>query len=115
MIFKFPSLGDYVLGPDQVPAAWPKEPLAYIEWYSKLKNTAETDYGMYLVSKSNDLQSIPTGSIIALSAICQSCMLIPKFKNAKDEKIWTSSNVLDHAGVFFLNNWINKYSYQTIW
>jgi hypothetical protein len=70
---------------------------------------------MYIVSKSNDRHGIPTGSIVALSAIRQSCMLIPKFKNADDEKIWTSNNVLDHAGVFLLNNWLNKYSYQTIW
>jgi Plavaka transposase len=115
VVFKFPASGDYILGPDQVPSAWPKEPLVYIEWYSRLKNTAEDNHGMYIVSKSNDRHGIPTGSIIALSAIRQSCMLIPKFKNSQDEKIWTTSNVLDCAGVFLLNNWLDKYSYQTIW
>ena len=115
VVFKFPASRDYILGPDQVPSAWPKEPLVYIEWYSRLKNTAEDNHGMYIVSKSNDRHGIPTGSIIALSAIRQSCMLIPKFKNTNDEKFWTTSNVLDRAGVFLLNNWLDKYSYQIIW
>jgi hypothetical protein len=70
---------------------------------------------MYVVSKSNDMQGIPAGSIIALSAIRQSCMLIPKFINANNEKLWNPNNVLDCAGIFLLNNWLNKYSYQTIW
>ena len=115
MIFKFPATGNYVLGPNQVPAAWPKEPLTYIEWYSRLKNTAEENHGMYSIRKANDAHGMPVGSIIALSAIRQSCMLIPKFNNASEEQGWTTNNVLDCATSFLLNNWLNKYSYQTIW
>ena len=101
MIFKFPVSGDYVLGPDQVPAAWPKEPLVYIEWYSRLKNTAEADHGMYMISKSNDIQGLPSGSIVALSAIRQSCMLIPKLKMLTMKKLGLVAMSWTMLGYFY--------------
>jgi hypothetical protein len=93
VIFKFPATGNYILGPNQVPVAWPKEPLAYIEWYSQLKNTTEENHGMYSIRKANDTHGMPFGSIIALSAIHQSCMLIPKFNSTSEEQGWTTNNV----------------------
>ena len=64
VIFKFLTTGDYVLGPDKVPDTWPTEPLAYIEWYSKLKNNAEENHGMYSIYKANDAHGMPTGCIL---------------------------------------------------
>ena len=47
VIFKLP---DMLYGTMPAPPQWPKEPLAYIEWYSKLKGQAKNDHNMYLVT-----------------------------------------------------------------
>jgi len=41
-------------------------------------------------------------------------MLFPVFP-ASVPTHWTPDNVLDEADTFYINNWLSKYSYQTIW
>lgn len=106
------------MGPMNSPEVWPKEPLVYVEWYSQFKSLKEMKkHGMYMVKKgSPDKDGIPFGSIIPLSNIRQSCQLIPKFSlTGSGEASWKSSNVLDKASTFYINNWLHMYSYQTIW
>jgi hypothetical protein len=54
------------------------------------------------------------GIILPLSHIRQSCMLFPNFPSSVPAH-WTSDSILDHASSFYINNWLSKYSYQTIW
>lgn len=118
VIFKLPTTLNLGVGVTNTPAIWPKEPLVYVEWYSQFKSSKETErHGMYVVKKgTRDANGISPGSIIPLTNIRQSCMLIPKFRtNEAEEASWTSSNVLDQASTFYVNNWLNLYSYQTIW
>ena len=56
-----------------------------------------------------------SGAVVPLSEIRQSCMLIPKYKDARAEGDWTSANVLDKCSSFVINNWQHMYAYQTIW
>ncbi|KAF8876593.1 hypothetical protein CPB84DRAFT_1817663 [Gymnopilus junonius] len=113
------SLPDKLPAPGQpisVPASWPKMPLAYVEWYTCQPPLANSTHGMYQISKSKpDKDGRRPGEVIPLSSIRQSCMLFPVFREAPDEKYWKPSNVLDKAEKFLINNWLSKYSYQTLW
>jgi len=113
VIFHLPQT---IYGAWPAPSCWTKEPLAYIEWYSRLKETAEDDHEMYMVSKPSfsNTNAPPPGDIIPLSAIRQTCQLIPDFRN-EIPKEWTNSNVLDLCKRFYLNSFSSKYAYQTIW
>lgn len=117
VIFKLPKMLDTSLGPRDLPESWPQGPLAYIEWYSKLP-TASKDYhgNMYVVKKAKPSQGDHiSGAIIPLNNIRQSCMLMPLLSNEDVPLSWTRNNVLDLSSSFLLNNWLNKYSYQTLW
>lgn len=105
------------MGARPAPENWPKVPLAYIEWYSKLGGAADAKHGLMYHIKKVSTTSNPgrvQGAILPLSRIRQSCMLFPVFP-AVVPTHWTASNVLDHATSFLVNNWVSKYSYQCIW
>lgn len=82
-------------GAIDAPTYWPKEPLAYVEWYTPLASTADEDHKMYQVKKAPFRRggSPPVEVPIA----------------------WTSGTVLDHCSKFWLNSWSSKYSYQSLW
>lgn len=119
VIFKLPSTLS-LLTP--VPATWPKEPLAYVEWYN-LSNSPGKHHNMYTVSKPSTLHSSTTahlsaiqGDIVSIRTIRQSCQLIPQNLPAGNwPLIWTSKNILDSCSSFLLNNWSSKYAYQTLY
>jgi hypothetical protein len=96
------------------PSFWPKTPLAYIEWYSGFKPTAEPTHNMYSVKRLYGTNGMPAGSIVDLFNIRQSCMLFPVFESPSDPA-WSTDNVLDCSSSFLVNNWHSMYSYKTIW
>ena len=117
VIFTLPKQVETHLGAQPAPRSWPKVPLAYIEWYSKLGGAADAKHGLMYHIKKVSTTSNPIrvqGTILPLSHIRQSCMLFPVFP-AVVPTHWTASNVLDHATSFLVNNWVSKYSYQCIW
>ena len=114
-IFCLPQKIDLGLGPQDTPASWPKVPLAYVEWYSKQQPEADRQTGMYTIKTTWNSEGVPLGAVVPLSEICQSCMLIPKYKDSRAEVDWTSQNVLDKCSSFVINNWQHMYAYQTIW
>jgi hypothetical protein len=117
VIFRLPTSVPSPFSPGVVEASnYPQEPLACIEWYAKLKGTAEDNHGMYSVKKAG-LRSdgtCPT-SIVPLSSIRQSCQLFPLFNANNVDLKWTTNNVLDTCSSFLVNNWGSLYGYQTIW
>ncbi|PPQ85108.1 hypothetical protein CVT26_005404 [Gymnopilus dilepis] len=117
VIFSLPRKLDTILGPRDLPSSWPQGPLAYIEWYSPLAKAAEARHGMmYRVKKpQNSSQNRRPGAIIPLGHIRQSCMLFPAFPPGHVPPNWTWDNVLDQCDTFYINNWLSKYSYQTIY
>jgi hypothetical protein len=117
VIFTLPKQVETYLGTQPAPRSWPTEPLAYIEWYSKLDRAADPKHGMMYHMKKVTTTSNPVrlqGAILPLSQIHQSYMLFPIFP-AVVPSHWTPTNVLDHATSFLVNNWLSKYSYQSIW
>jgi len=105
---------DTSLGPRNLPESWPHGPLAYVEWYSRLAAAPKENHGnMYVVKKATPSPGNRTSAaVVPLSNICQ---LMPLFSNGDVPSTWTKDNVLDLSSSFLLNNWLNKYSYQTIW
>lgn len=103
-------------GTRNTPELWPKEPLAYVEWYSPLKSAANSDSLMYTVSNMPlRPDGICVGQVIPLTHIRQSCQLIPHFGTSSPRETWTSDNILDMVDRFYLNNWASLYTYQTLW
>jgi len=74
---------------------------------------------MYRIKKVSTSSSIldknkVQGSILPLSHIRQSCMLFPVFPSSVPAQ-WKADNILDNASSFYINNWLSKYCYQTIY
>jgi hypothetical protein len=95
------------------PQGWPKEPLAYVTWFSRFNTSPDDNTLMYRVGPAFDSKGEAQGSIIPLTNIRQSCMLTPS-KAAWDVS-WNTANVLDSCPSFFVNNLQSKYTYQTIY
>ena len=104
------------MGPRPAPPEWPKGPLAFVEWYSPLTNIAHPRHGMmYYVNKvKNSHGNRVQGAIIPLANVRQSCMLFPIFDGTPNTT-WTPASSLDFASSFLVNNWLSKYSYQSIY
>jgi hypothetical protein len=120
VIFTLPEKVHSITGVQPAPSNWTKEPLVYIEWYSKLEKAANPRNGMmYRIKKVSLTSSMMDkdkvqGAILPLSRIRQSCMLFPTFPSSVPAH-WTTDSILDYASSFYINNWLSKYSYQTIW
>ena len=104
------------------PVQWPKTPLAYVEWFSRQSTTANKTHGMFQISRAYDSAGRPQGAVIPITNIRQNCMLFPLFPktpkgNTSIQSLadWCSDNTLDKAKVFLINNFLNKYAYQTLW
>lgn len=117
VIFKLPTTFS-LLTP--APNNWPREPLAYVEWYN-LSNLPGKYHNMYTLSKPSILHSssqlpVIQGDIVPLRTVRQSCQLIPSTTSGLNwPSTWTSKNVLDSCSSFLLNNWSSKYAYQTLY
>ncbi|KIM53735.1 hypothetical protein SCLCIDRAFT_138349 [Scleroderma citrinum Foug A] len=68
IIFKLPT----TILLSEAPSSWPREELAYVEWY-KISRTPGEYHNMYKVSKPRE----PSGDIVLLRTIRQACQLIP--------------------------------------
>ena len=55
VIFELPKHLDVGLGPQAAPNAWPKEPLAYVEWYGAPRSLPDENTGMYVIKKPQSL------------------------------------------------------------
>ena len=97
------------------PSFWPREPLAYVEWYTRFLTKADDSHLMYTLRKAPArTDGLPQGKIVPLSRIRQSCHLAPWFPSTVPDA-WTTDTVLDLADKFHLNNWSGLYAYQTLW
>ncbi|KAJ8695792.1 hypothetical protein PTI98_005719 [Pleurotus ostreatus] len=99
------------------PAFWPKEPLAYGEWYSPPSGPNPTTlfYQVHPQQRTTGGKSFGRlGGIVPLSTIRQSCMLTPKW-DAIDDTSFTSDTVLDQDIPLIINNFSTNFAYQSIW
>ncbi|KAG1869020.1 hypothetical protein DFJ58DRAFT_857358 [Suillus subalutaceus] len=83
--------------------------LAYIEWFTPFPSAPDRHSGLYKL-----LRSFRGGeklaSIVPLANILRSVHLIPNF-GAVVPREWTSDTVLDDCNIFWLNSYLDRYTF----
>jgi len=106
VIFTLPSKSIPLLSP---PTARIHDYLAYIEWFTPFPPTPEQSHGLYKLSKA--LQGgHRVASVVPLANVMRSVHLIPNF-GAIAPREWTSDGVLDDCNTFWLNLYLDRYTF----
>ncbi|KAG2344878.1 hypothetical protein BDR05DRAFT_1016338 [Suillus weaverae] len=77
----------------------PPKHLAYIEWFTRFPPTPDSNHGMFKISRF-----VQSGERVA--------SIIPFGPVAPRQ--WTSSEVLEQCGTFFVNSYIDRHTFVTI-
>lgn len=114
-VFQIPSdLETSAFGADVKPPAH----LAVIEWFTPPQlRERDPDHRMYPVTYSvvgGRRSKKHEYAIVELNTIRHGCQLLPDFGETVN-RTWTSSTVLDDCDRFFVNNWRDHLTYQTIY
>jgi len=86
--------------------------LAYIEWFS-CPGQKDKANRMFPITRSKK-GLVREAAIVQIDVLCRPCQLFPRF-GARADRAWTSQNVLDRCTHFFLSNWLDHHTYQTVW
>ncbi|KAI9439656.1 hypothetical protein H4582DRAFT_2110965 [Lactarius indigo] len=86
--------------------------LAYVQWYSLL-TVLDPNNGMFKIRPQKDLEGNWICSIVPVGNIRRSVHLLPKFGPVVPAE-WTSSSVLDHCDMFFVNNRTDRQIFHTL-
>ncbi|KAI1782434.1 hypothetical protein LXA43DRAFT_905807 [Ganoderma leucocontextum] len=109
-VFKIPDKGMNSLFPRIHLSEHPNH-LAYVEWFSKFERSPHPDHGLYKVTRSiTDRRA----SIIPVDRIERSCHLFPDFGPIAPRE-WTSSNVLEQCGTFYLNAYADWETFMLVY
>jgi len=90
-----------------------KRPLAYIQWFSKLREKDPLT-NMFVISRQLD-GGDRLGEVVDIGRISQRVELIPRFgERASDDIDHNSSMELDHLA-YSLNSFLDKETYQAVY
>ena len=91
-------------------------PLAFVEWYSPLANTAHTHHGMmYFVKRVKNLQGNRVqDAIIPLANIQQGCMLFPTIFGGTPDTTWLHNHLTLHPPFWSIIGLVNIHIGQFI-
>ncbi|KAG1843444.1 hypothetical protein F4604DRAFT_1884612 [Suillus subluteus] len=106
VIFSLPSKSVPLLFPPtvEVPTHF-----AYIEWFEPFTSAPDRHHGLYKLSRSLR-GGEKVASIVPLANIVRSVHLMPNF-GAVVPREWTSDTVLDNCNTFWLNSYIDRYTF----
>ncbi|KAG1775650.1 hypothetical protein EV702DRAFT_1199132 [Suillus placidus] len=84
--------------------------LAYVEWFTPFPPAPDRNSGLYKLSRS--LRGGDTvASIVPVADIERSVHLIPRF-GVMAPREWTSDTVLEDCDTFWLNSYIDRYTFS---
>jgi hypothetical protein len=83
--------------------------LAYVQWFSKLKDQPEKDTLMYQVSRLENADEV-----ILIDSIARFVQLVPKFGGNIEDGL-SADTSLDMCQHFYLNSFADKEIYQSVW
>jgi hypothetical protein len=106
VIFSLPSKSLPLLFPPTVEVP---NHLAYIEWFTPFPSAPDRHHGLYKLSRAFH-GGEKLVSIVPLANIVRSVHLIPNF-GAVVPREWTSDTVLDNCDTFWLNSYIDRYTF----
>ncbi|KAJ3007938.1 hypothetical protein NUW54_g3348 [Trametes sanguinea] len=111
LVFTIPQKAMDSLFVRLAPATRPRH-LAYVEWFMPSSPVAHPDHGLYkltrLVRNGQRLSSI-----IPVEQIERTCHLLPDFGPVAP-RAWTASTVLEECSTFWLNTFVDRYTYMII-
>ncbi|KAG2151188.1 uncharacterized protein EDB93DRAFT_1224913 [Suillus bovinus] len=105
----------FTLPPKSIPLLFPPTirlptHLAYVEWFTPFSPAPDRNSGLYKVSRS--LRGGDTmASIVSIADIERSVHLIPRF-GVMAQREWTSDTVLEDCDSFWLNSYIDRYTFS---
>ncbi|KAG1884424.1 hypothetical protein F4604DRAFT_1878757 [Suillus subluteus] len=94
------------------PTHQPPKHLAYVEWFTPFSSMPDSRHGMYKISRFL-CSGERVASIIPVSNIARSIHLLPKFGPVAPRH-WTSNTILEECNTFFVNCYIDRYSFVAL-
>jgi hypothetical protein len=86
----------------------PPQHLAYVEWFSPIPTTPDTNTRLYKVSRlTRNGQRV--ASVIPVDHILSSVHLLPRF--GQDTPLWNTFSVLELCQNFYINPFTNRDSF----
>lgn len=82
--------------------------LAYVEWFTKFAAEPASNFRMYKVSRSFNLDGSREFGIVPVADLHRSAHLIPDFGQMNSAQEWTSDNVLEKSKDFYLNDFKDR-------
>lgn len=93
--------------------AKPPGHLAYVDWFTKLGKKDDAS-GMFPIAYSKLGSGQQDSAIIEVASIVRTCHVFLVF-GRHVRRDWSSDNVLDRYNNFYLSNWKDKLTYQSIY
>ena len=110
VIFKIPEEHCVTLfGKDSTPMGH----LAYVEWFSVPKPQDRDQHSRMYRIKRSQTDGVRHTAIVKVDSLIRSCQLFPRFGPEAD-RAWFPENVLDLCSEFYINNFANHLTFQTI-
>ena len=89
-----------------------QHPLVYLHWFTPIRVWDNT-VGMYRLGRLTRNHR-PHAAVVSIERIIQTCHLLPRFGSAPIPRSWLTDRVLDKANDFYLNRYINLYTFEDL-
>lgn len=88
--------------------------LAYVYWFTEIQRVPERDLNMYKVRYEREPDGLRIGAVVKLSRLSRLVQMIPVY-GAQVNPDLTSENSMDVWRDYYLNSFMDKETYQSVW